>query len=107
MELYGMLQMVDDESGDFEIVTENGAINVSKLLDGIFESGLRPQVYIKIMRSESLLLEEEGGLFLNKDKQGVDSYFVCGLNLSKLLWDNTEECLEITIKRRKQGNNER
>ena len=97
--LNGKLQMADDESGEFEIVTETGTVNVSKILDNIFDSGLRPQVYVKILRGGSLIFEESGGLLLCRDRQGVDSYFVCGLNLSKLLWDNTEEWLEIILKR--------
>jgi len=97
--LNGKLQMVDDESGEFEIVTENGTVNVSKILDNIFDSGLRPQVYIKILRGGSLIFEEDGMITFCRDKQGVDSYFVCGLNLSKVLWDNTGEWLEIILKR--------
>lgn len=97
--LNGKLQMVNDESGEFEIVTENGAVNVSKILDNIFDSGLRPQVYVKIMRGGSLIFEEDGMITFCRDKQGVDSYHICGLNLSKLLWNSTEEYLEIIIRR--------
>lgn len=97
--LNGKLQMTDDQTGEFEIVTEYGkVINVSRILDNIFESTLRPQVYVKIMRGNSLIFEESGGLLLNRDEQKVESYFVCGLNLSKTLWNNTNEYLEIIIK---------
>ena len=100
----GKLQMTDDQSGDFEIVKDSGdAINVSKILDNIFESGLRPQVYIKISKGTSLIMEEDGGLFLNIDNQKVNSFFVCGINLSKILFDNTEQFLEIQIKERSRG----
>jgi hypothetical protein len=100
--LNGKLQMTDDETGEFEIVTENGTVNVSSILDNIFDSGLRPQVYVKVMRGNVLIFEESGGLFYCRDKQGVDSYMICGMNLDKTLWDNTGECLEITIKRERK-----
>ena len=103
--LNGKLQMTDDDTGEFEILTETGVVNVSKILDDIHKSGLRPQVEIKVMCGDKMLFDEQGGLFSHKDEQKVDSYFVCGLNLSKLLWDNTEEFLEITIKRGKCLNN--
>ena len=99
--LNGRLQMTDDETGEFEIVTENGTVNVSRILDNIFESGLRPQVDIRIMEGSSLLIEESGGLFYCRDKQGVDSYMVCGINISKFLWDHTDRVLELVIKRGK------
>lgn len=100
MELYGKLFIDDNnEKGEFEIETETRVVNISQLLDNIFESALRPQVYIRIMRGNSLIFEESGGLLLCRDRQGVDSYHICGLNLSKLLWDNTEEYIEIIIRR--------
>lgn len=99
--LNGKLQMTDDQTGEFEIVTETGSFNVSKILDGIFESGLRPQVYVKVMEGSSLLLEEEGGLFRHIDSQKIESYFVCGINLSKFLFDSTDRVLELVIKRGK------
>lgn len=101
--LNGKLQMTDDQTGEFEIVTENGVFNVSNILDNIFESGLRPQVYVRIMEGTKLLLEEEGGLFLHMDEQKVESYFICGINLSKILFDSTDKVLELVIRQR--GNN--
>lgn len=99
MELYGKLFIDDNnEKGEFELETETRVVNISQLLDNIFESALRPQVYIRIMRGNSLIFEESGGLLLNRDEQKVESYFVCGLNLSKTLWNNTNEFLEIIIK---------
>lgn len=98
--LNGKLQMTDDEAGEFEIVTETGTVNVSSILDNIFDSSLRPQIYIKVMRGNALIFEEDGLVTFCRDKQGVDSFFVCGLNLDKVLWDNTENNLEICIKKR-------
>ena len=98
--LNGKLQMTDDETGEFEIVTETGTVNVSKILDNIFDSSLRPQAYIKILRGNAFIFEEDGLITFCRDKQGVESYMICGMNLSKLLWDNTEERLDICIKKR-------
>ena len=85
-------------------MTEDGiGVNVSRILNNIFESSLRPQVYIRICKGTSLIMEEDGGLFLNMDKQKVNSFFVCGVNLSKILFDNTDQFLEIEIKQRDRG----
>jgi len=93
----GKLIMNDD--GEFELYNEMSVINISKVLDNIFASQLRPQVDIKIFKNGILLFDEQGGLFLHTDEQKVESYFVCSLNLSKLLFYNTEENnIEITIK---------
>lgn len=98
--LNGKLQMTDDQTGEFELVIEDSSsFNISKILNDIFEASLRPQVYVRVSRCGRLLFEESGGLFLNIDKQKVESFFICGLNLSKLLWDNTDEFLEIIIKK--------
>jgi len=109
--LNGKLQMTDDQTGEFEMVSEDGiGVNVSKILNDIFESSLKPQVYVRVSKGTSLIIEEDGGLFFNTDKQKVNSYFVCGINLSKTLWDNTDQFLEIEIKERSRGisvNNDR
>ena len=92
----GKLDM--DDIGDFILHTEKGTVNISNILDNIFASQLRPQVDIKIYKNGILLFDEQGGLFNHWDEQKVESYFVCGVNLSKLLFYNTEENLEISIK---------
>jgi len=99
----GKLDM--DDNGEFIIHTETGIVNISKILDDIFNSQLRPLVYVKIYKNGKLIFEEDGGLFLHTDDQKVQSYFVCSMNLSKLLFYETDNFLEITIKqRRKSGN---
>ena len=99
----GKLDM--DDNGEFIIHTETGIINISKILDDIFNSQLRPQVYIKIMKCGRLLFEEDGQITLSVDEDRIESYFVCSMNLSKLLFYETDNFLEITIKqRRKSGN---
>ena len=99
----GKLDMNDN--GEFIIHIETGTVNISKILDDIFTSQLRPLVYVKIYRNGKLIFEEDGGLFLNTDDQKVQSYFVCGNNLSKCLFYETDNFLEITInQRRKSGN---
>lgn len=103
MELYGKLDMNDD--GEFELHNETGIINISKMLDGIYESQLKPLVYIKIEKEGHLLIEEDGGLLLHTDSQKVESYFVCGINISKELFYNTDEFLSITIKKGNKDNN--
>jgi len=97
MNILGKLDI--DDNGEFIVhIEDNQIVNISKILDNIFESQLRPQVDIKIFKNGRLLFDEQGGLFLHTDNQKVESYFVCGVNLSKLLFYNTEEFLEITIK---------
>ena len=101
--LNGKLQMTDDQTGEFEILTDSGdAINVSRIINNLFESSLRPQVYIKISCGTSLLFEEDGLITFCTDNQKVESFWVCGVNLSKILWDNTDKFLELIIKQRKQ-----
>jgi len=101
----GMGKLDMDDNGEFELHTENGIVNISKVLDNIFESQLKPQVDIKIFKNGRLLFDEQGGLFLCIDEQKVESYFVCSLNLSKLLFYNTGERLEITIKYERNSRN--
>lgn len=102
MQLYGRLFIDEDnDNGEFELETETGIVNISQLLDGIYTSRLKPQIYIRIEKSGSLLMEEDGGIFYHIDEQKVESFWVCGINLSRLLWDNTGEYLDITIQERK------
>ena len=96
--LNGIGKLEYNDNAEYELHTELGVVNISKVLDDIFDSGLRPQVDIKISKNGRLIFDEQGGLFLNMDDQRVESYFVCSLNLSKLLFYNTGENLEITIK---------
>lgn len=100
----GKFDMNDD--GEFELHTEMGIVNISKILDNIFTSQLRPQIDIKIYKNGQLLFDEQGGLFSHLDEQKVESFWVCGVNLSKLMFYNTgENNMEISIKyERKLGN---
>ncbi len=99
-------KLIYNDNAEFELRDETGFINITKMLDDIFDSGLKPQVYVKVMKGTSLLFEEDGLLTICRDEDGVDSFYICGLNLDKLMFYNTEEALEITIiKREKLRNN--
>lgn len=104
MELFGQLIMNDE--AEFELHTEDDIINISRLLDGVYYA--KEQAYIKVVKNGKLLFEEDGGIAKKMDDDGILSSFVCGVNLDLLLFNNTDEVLDITIrKRRKNGNNER
>lgn len=97
MELCGQLIMNDD--GEFELETEYETVNISQLLDKIYSSHTKQLIYVKIIKSGNILLfEEDGGLFFRRDDQDLDSYFICGNNLSKLLFYNTDNNINIIIK---------
>ena len=85
-------------------VIERPASVVKELVENSLDAGAK-SIYIKIEKFGRLLFEEDGGLFLRKDNQSVDSYFICGENLSKLLFYETDEELEVIIKERKCSNN--
>jgi len=104
----GLLGM--DDNGEFILQqSEDGKIvNITKILDDIFSSSLKPQVYIKITRCGRLLFEEDGLVTINVDEDRVESHYICGNNLDKLLFYETDNMLEISIKKRgkfiKNGN---
>jgi len=90
--------LIYNENGQFEIHNGNEIINITEILDNIFDSQLRPLVYVKVMKGDSLLFEESGGLFINTDKFGINCFYICGMNLDLLLLNHENEFLEITIK---------
>jgi hypothetical protein len=96
-------KLIYNDNGEFEIHTDTKIINITKILNDIFDSGLRPLVYIKVMMGDKLLFEESGGLFINIDKFGINCFYICGLNLDALLLDYENEVLEITIKRERKS----
>ena len=98
MELYGTLDMNDD--GEFELENETGFINISKLLDGIYNSQNK-LIYVEIIKDGSILFQEDGGLCKKIDKDGINSFHICGMNLDLVLFNNTNEYLDITIQERK------
>ena len=103
MEFYGQLIMNDD--GEFELEDETGIINISNLLDGIHSA--KEQIYIRITKGSSLLFEEDGSIIRKQDSDGILSNFVCGNNLDLLLFNNTDEILQIVIRKRRKYGNER
>ncbi|MCE5220103.1 MAG: hypothetical protein LLF98_02250 [Clostridium sp.] len=100
MEFFGKLDMNDD--GEFIIHTEAGTTNISKILNDIFDSQLRPLVYVRVAKCGNLLFEEDGRLTIAMDEQRVESFYICGLNLSKLLFYETNEVLEITVRKERK-----
>lgn len=94
MEFYGVLSLTEDN--EFILESSDNTINLSRILDNIHKQDNK-LVYIEIRRDGKILYEEDGGLFLREDDQGVLSYFVCGNNLSKLLFYETENILDIEI----------
>lgn len=103
MIFYG--QLTYNDNAEFELEDETGVINISNLLDGIYNT--KEQAYIKITRKSSLLFEEDGAILKREDRDGIISNFVCGNNLDLLLFNNTDEILEIEIKKRRKNGNER
>lgn len=94
--LLGLLDMNDD--GEFELEDEIGIVNITKLLESIHTS--KKLVYIEIMRGNSLIFQEDGSVLKKLDKDGIMSFHVCGVNLDFILFYNTGEILEITLKKR-------
>lgn len=103
MNLYG--QLIYNDNAEFELEDETGIINISNLLDGIYNA--KQQAYIRITKGSSLLFEEDGAIIKKQDKDGIISNFVCGNNLDLLLFNNTDEVLQIIIKKRRKYGNER
>jgi hypothetical protein len=95
--LFGLLDMNDD--GEFELEDEIiGKVNITKLLESIHTS--KTLVYVEIMRGNSLIFQEDGSVLKKKDKDGIMSFHICGANLDYILFYNTGEVLEITLKQR-------
>ena len=103
MIFYG--QLIYNDNAEFELEDETGIINISNLLDGIHSA--KQQAYIRITKGSSLLFEEDGAIIKKQDKDGIISNFVCGNNLDLLLFNNTDEVLQIIIKKRRKYGNER
>lgn len=99
--LFGKLDMNDE--GQFILECENETVNITEILDNIFDSSLKPQVYIKILKNGRLLYDEDGLITICEDKQKVESHYVCFNNLDKLLFYETGEMLEIEIIERSRG----
>ena len=98
-------ELIYNNEGQFEIHSGNEIFNITEILDNIFDSQLKPLVYIKVTKGSSILFEEDGGLFVNIDKFGVNCYYICGMNLDMLLLNHENEFLEITIKREEKLRN--
>ena len=96
MNFFGELIYNDD--AEFEIYNDTGIINISKLLESIYEK--QGQAYIKVMRANSILFEEDGKVCKKIDKDGINSIHVCGMNLDLVLFENTDEILDIEIRQR-------
>lgn len=96
-------KLVYNDDAEFEIHNDTGIINITKILDSIFESQLRPLVYVKVEKCGKVLFEEDGRLTINIDKFGINCFYICGLNLDLLLLDYENEVLEITIKRERKS----
>jgi hypothetical protein len=91
-------KLIYNDDAQFEIHNGNEIINITEILDNIFDSQLRPLVYVKVMKGDSLLFEEDGGIFINTDRFGINCFYICGMNLDSLLLNHENENLEITIK---------
>ena len=103
MDFYG--QLIYNDNAEFELEDETGIINISNLLDGIHSA--KEQIYIRITKGSSLLFEEDGSIIRKQDSDGILSNFVCGNNLDLLLFNNTDEVLQIVIRKRRKYGNER
>ena len=97
MNLFG--QLIYNDDAEYEIHNETGIINLSALLEGIYNSKEK-QVQIKICKGSSILFDEDGGLRKKVDEHGLLSYHICGVNLELTLFNNTDEVLEFTIIKR-------
>jgi len=97
--ILGKLDM--DDNGEFIVhIEDNHTINITNILMDIFTSQLVPQVYVKLIKNNIIVFEEDGQLVKNIDRDGVDSFYICGENLDYKLFYNTGENIEIIVKKR-------
>lgn len=88
-----------NDNAEYELHMDNGkVINITGILDEAYDENIL--VYIKIINilKDKIIFEEDGKLTKKKDSDGIFSYHVCGMNLDYLLFYNTDEKLDITIK---------
>ena len=93
-------RLIYNDSGEFELHSEdnnNQIINITRILDKAYSPQLKSQIHIKIMKGCRVLFDEDSILYKKIDEDGLDSYYVCGNNLDLLMFNHTDELLEITI----------
>lgn len=103
--------LVYNDEAEFEIHRIlNGAKkvdNITCILDEAYCPDIDSKVLVhtKIMKDGKLLFDEDGRLEKKIDKDGILSYFICGNNLDYLLFYNTDEFLDISIRVRVREDN--
>lgn len=97
-------KLVYNDDAEFEIHDDTGIINITQLLDGIYKSENK-LIFVEVMKANSLLFQEDGGVCIKPDEQNVMCHYICGVNLDRIFWDNTDEYVEITIYKRGKTRN--
>lgn len=91
--------LIYNEDAEFEIHSEDGSVCLlTKILNHLHKNDAL--VRVVIVKNGKLLFDEDGGLVKKKDQDGVEGYFICGANLDYLLFYNTDEHIDITIRSR-------
>ena len=106
MNLCGRLEYNDDAEFEIDDYDSIKIINISKILESIYNSEDKC-TYVKISKGGLIIFEEDGGLVKKIDNQGVLSFFICGVNLDLILFNNTNEIVEFTINTKRKYNNGR
>lgn len=91
-------KLIFNDDGEFVIQTKDGIYNITTVLDYIYKDASVRYIHCKIMKLAKILFNEEGLLYKRLDSDGLNSYFVCGVNLDKTLFDLVDKDLEIKIK---------
>ena len=87
-----------DQDGAYVIHNHNTntVFSLSSLLFKIYYAPIN-RIKIKIMNGCKTLFNEDGNLYLKRGVNGIYGYHVNGMDLESILFNNTDEYLEVTI----------
>ncbi len=89
--------LVFSNSGDYEVHSSTGIVNISEILETIYYHPDNNHIYFKLMNNPKTLFEEDGNLYYGKLAPKIYTYHINGENLEVALYGAVGTYVEITI----------
>ncbi len=86
-----------NDLGEYELCSEDRVYNISKFLNDVYYSKPPYHIDVCILDGCKIIFNEDGVLYKRKDKHGLYTYCVLGLDLEDVLFKNVNKFLEFTL----------
>ncbi len=89
-------KLVYNDDGNYELHNDEGIFYLTDALNEIYYSR-NNHLSLRIANGNKLLFNEDSTIYKKINKYGIYSFYICGADLETVLFNNTDEIVDVVI----------